>query len=952
MPLDYAVHPWRTSSLVIIVVFLVFNLCYHAAHFSNDENRRIVHVPIHASTTFAKCRALHSEPGPPENFYGRDVSDRFQKGTKPVIVRNATIWTGRVQGLEVLKGEILLDGGIIRQVGPIADDILSEYRDLISIDAYGAWVTPGIIDVHSHLGDQPAPALEGVNDGNSLKGLIQPWLRSLDALNTHDEGYASAVAGGLTTALVLPGSANAIGGQAFVVKTRPTVERSPTAMLVDPPFNLNRSHVKDEQPLRWRHMKHACGENPSQVYGGTRMDTFWAFRQAYETARQIKEAQDEYCSKAIAGDWASLDGQLFPESLQWEALVDVLRGRVKVHTHCYEAVDIDAFVRLSNEFRFPVAAFHHAHEAYLVPDVLKRAYGNTPAIAMFAAFSRYKREAWRHSEFAPRVLAESDIDVVMKSDYHAIVSRYLIHEAAQAHYHGLEDNIALASVTTTAAKVLGLDYRIGYLKPVYDADVVIWDSHPLALGATPKQVFIDGIPQLVDPHTAEKPTAAQSVPKTPNFDQEAADAVKYGGLPPLLPSRVRTGTIVFANVSSLLLKDGHRDIHDAFEAHASSLPGVVVISVSEKGAEIMCAGPGGVCVWDLSAENTEVVDLAGGSLQPGLVTVGSNIGLHEIIMEGSTTDGPIYDLLAGDPPTVVGGAGYLPKAADGLMFGTRDALLAYRNGVTIAVSPPLHEGSFIGGLSAAFSLGAATKLELGAVVSDVTALHVALTHGDTPSVSTEVAALRRILLHPPEGEGQEWYKKAVNGEIPLVVETHNADIIATVILLKREIEIETGQAMKVTILGGGEAYLLAEELAGADVGVIMSPPRPLAYSWDYRRVNPGLPVTNQSAIARLIEAGVTVGIGPQGTSGMPFMSSWAVRNLRFDAGWEMLNAPGTISRASAFALASSNIEKLLGVPLDLYEGDLVATSGGDLLSFEGKVVAVISPRRGRVDFFD
>ncbi|GJE95461.1 carbohydrate esterase family 9 protein [Phanerochaete sordida] len=951
MPLDYTVHPRRTS-LVIVAVFLLFNLCYHVVYFSNDENRRSVHVPIHASATLARCRALDAKPGPPEDFYARNVSDRFQTGTKPVVIRNATIWTGRVQGLEVLQGDVLFDGGIIKHVGTISEALLGEYDDLVSVDAHGAWVTPGIIDVHSHLGDEPSPALAGAQDGNSLKGLVQPWLRSLDGLNTHDEGYASSVAGGLTTALILPGSANAIGGQAFVIKPRPTVERSPTAMLVEPPFNLNRSHENDGSPPRWRHMKHACGENPSGVYAGTRMDTFWAFRQGYETARQIKQAQDEYCSKAVAGDWASLNDQSFPENLQWEALVDVLRGRVKVQTHCYEAVDLDAFVRLSNEFRFPVAAFHHAHEAYLVPDVLKRAYEHPPAVAMFAAFARYKREAYRHSEFAPRVLADNDIDVVMKSDHSAIVSRYLIHEAAQAHFYGLADNIALASVTTTAAKVLGLDHRIGYLKTGYDADVVIWDSHPLALGATPKQVYIDGIPQLADPFTVEKPAMAQRAPKTPDFDQEAANAVKYEGLPPIAPTRVKTGTIVFANVSSLLLKHPRRELYDAFEARGSSEPGIVVMEVSERHTGIVCAGPGEECAYSLAADNLDVVDLAGGSLQPGLVTAGSYIGLSEIPMERSTGDGPMYNLLAGDPPSIAGGPGYLPKAVDGLMFGTRDALLAYRAGVTIAVSPVYHDGAFARGLSTAFSLGAATKLEMGAVVSDVAALHFAIGHGDVPSVSTEIAALRHVLLHPPQGDGEAWYKKVVDGEIPLIVETHNADIIATLITLKTEVEAKTGHTMKVTILGGAEAHLLADELAGAGIGVVVSPPRPLAYSWDLRRVNPGLPITNQSAIARLIEAGVTVGIGPQGTSGMPGLSAWAVRNLRFDAGWEMLNAPKTISKATAFALVSSNIEKLLGVPLDPYESDLIATSGGDLLSFDGKVVAVISPRRGRVDFFD
>lgn len=103
------------------------------------------------------------------------------------------------------------------------------------------------------------------------------------------------------------------------------------------------------------------------------MDTTWSFRSSYETARQIKESQDEYCAKAQAGEWAGLGA--FPENLQWEALVDVLRGRVKVHNHCYETVDLDDMVRLTNEFKFSIAAFHHAHETYLVPDALKKAYG-------------------------------------------------------------------------------------------------------------------------------------------------------------------------------------------------------------------------------------------------------------------------------------------------------------------------------------------------------------------------------------------------------------------------------------------------------------------------------------------------------------------------------------------------------------------------------------------------
>ena len=135
--IDYTVHPRRTSSLLIIAVFLLFNLCYHAAYFSHHGNPKAVRVPLHAPEVLSRCRALNLKPGPPSDFYDRDVSDRFVRGTKPVLIRNATVWTGRVQGLEIIHGDVLLVGGIIAQVGHISNDILSAYSDLVSLDAHG-----------------------------------------------------------------------------------------------------------------------------------------------------------------------------------------------------------------------------------------------------------------------------------------------------------------------------------------------------------------------------------------------------------------------------------------------------------------------------------------------------------------------------------------------------------------------------------------------------------------------------------------------------------------------------------------------------------------------------------------------------------------------------------------------------------------------------------------------
>ncbi|KAJ8496472.1 hypothetical protein ONZ51_g1109 [Trametes cubensis] len=824
--------------------------------------------------------------------------------------------------------------------------------DSTVIDAQGAWLTPGIIDMHSHLSVESSPGLSGAQDGNSIKGPVVPWLRALDALNTHDEGFLHAISGGVTTSLILPGSLNAIGGQGYVMKMRPTKERSPTSMLLEPPYGLNGSDPDPNVPPRWLHMKHACGENPRN-YGDTRMDTVWAVRNAYNTARAIKDAQDDYCAKATSGDWASIRNQKFPESLQWDAMVEILRGRVKVQTHCYEALDIDNFVRISNEFQFSVAAFHHAHEAYLVPDVLKRAYKNVPAVAMFSTFSRYKREAYRHSEFAPRLLAKEGIDVVMKSDHPAIVSRNLVHEAAVAHYYGLPEHIALASVISTPAKVLGLDHRIGFIAEGYDADVVLWDSHPLALGATPTQVFIDGIPQLPNAHVAPKPAEHQRAPSTPDFSHEAAVTLKYDGLPPLTPKR-KEGVVVFTNVTKFWQADASQDdVVDVFGGHHPGDPGVVAV---ERG-RVVCAGSHSVCASRLAPADAEVVDLQGGAVQPGLTSYGSSLGLAEIALESSTGDGRVNDPLEPNQSALLGLGGYLAKAADGLQFGTRDAWLAYRSGVTLSVTSPLHDG-WLSGLSVAFTPGAPHRLAQGAVVRDVVALHCTLGHGDPgPSVSTKIAVLRRLLTERVEGELGGWFQQVANGSIPLVVDVGSADIIASLISLKKEVEQKAGSTMKLTIASASEAHLIADELADAGVGVIVTPPRSYPYTWDEHRILPGPPLSSDSLIGHLLKHNVTVGLGPHGIAApshpdAAHMAVWSTRNLRFDAGEAMLDAgSGVLSKSKALALASVNVERLLGLEFDPEDRDLVATIGGDLLDFGGKVAAVISPRQGVVDIF-
>ncbi|KAJ6595658.1 composite domain of metallo-dependent hydrolase [Mycena vulgaris] len=906
----------RPQLLALLALLLASNFLVFNAFF---QPQKAVNLPLHAERILAQCRALHVKPAPAPSFHLRTESDRFQPGTRAVLVKNATIWTGRVDGLEVLKGDIFMDGGIIVATGVVEQSLLDLHEHDV-VDAQGAWVTPGIVDMHSHLSAGSSPALSGADDTNSFNGLVMPWLRTIDAMNTHDDAFALAVAGGITTSLILPGSANAMGGQGFVIKLRPTEERSSSALLLEAPFGMNGSDVDYAVPPRWRHMK---------VYDGTRMDTVWSVRKAYNDARKIKLAQDQYCAQAQAGQWADL-GE-FPTDLAMEALVDILRGKVKVQTHCYEAVDIDAFVRMSNEFQFPIASFHHAHESYLVPEVLKRAYGAGSLLAarIVSSVRRYKREAYRHSGFAPRILADNGLRVVMKSDHPGIVSRYLVHEAQMAHYRGLSANLALASVTSTPAEVLGLDHRIGFVKPGQDADLVVWDSHPLALGATPAQVFIDGIPQFTNPHISKKPASQQQAPKTPNFDQERMDTIKYEGLPPLEAPTRTAGAVLFRNVSSLWTAG----------AHTAAAPGNVLVA-------------GGAVVWTgtdaalapAMVSGALTVDLEGGSIAPALVSAASLLGLQEISMEPSTADGAVFDPLTGELPTILG-EHILMRAVDGMRCA-----LAYRDGVASAITAPAGYGVFQG-LSVAFSLGARHKLEKGAVLQDVAAVHISISPRFASSVSTQIATLRRLLLGPPKSENEFSFTQATEGSIPLVINVNSADIIASLIELKREVEAQRGATMKMTLTGAAEAHLLAAELAAANVGVILAPPRSFPYNWEHRRILAGPPLTAQSSAALLAAHNVTVGLGPQGVQGDAGMSAWAVRNLRFDMAWVALESGGSVSKEAALAMASSNIETLLGVRSAGESAEFAVTRGGDLFSLDSKVVAMVSSKRGIVDLF-
>ncbi|MCJ1323232.1 hypothetical protein MMC15_008586 [Xylographa vitiligo] len=909
------VSPWtqvprnrRRRALRLVAFFLL--LCFIFGW--NDLWKSTPPFPVTLSTNrlqedYATCSLLRRIPRDPSGIRIRNA--RFVNGTKSLLVRNATVWTGEPipgtslglgysdEGFAWVTSDVFIEHGLIKQVAPHIhlEESVGDYE---LFDAEGRALTAGIVDMHSHAGVDPQPNLQ--DDTNELSSDITPYVRSIDAFDPLDQQIQWIKSGGVTTSLVLPGSGNNIGGEAFVFKFavgKPNgrSEISQQDMLADPEHN-------------WRYMKMACGENPKRVYGKigrgpfSRLGEAWEFRHAFEEANKMVKAQDEWCSLADAIGAEHMRSYL-PEELRWESLGAVLRGQVHVNTHCYTVADLEAYVRHTNEWQFPIRAFHHAHQTYLVPEILKRAWGDrTPAAAIFADNMYYKVEAYTASEQAGKILYENGITPVYVSDNPVLNAQHLVFEAAKGYQYGLKYHVALASITSAPAELLGLGQRIGKIKPGFDADVVVWDSDPLSVGATPLQVWIDGAAQFKDPFILRKPIVPPSTQKPRANETKEMLTVKRN--------------IVFTGITTVRMGGYTRNFVSNETARVVVLNGVVsCIGLCED--EIQTA----------SNEGAEEVNLMNGYLTHPFTAIGSTIGLSEIDAEQDTRDGDNTDAV-------------WSRAVDGLALGTKQLAAAYAHGVVRAITAPSARRGGSRGVSVGFLTGAQHALRDGAVFADEVAVHYPLTVSakseKTPSMSSLIGTLRKGLLEAIHWNGttsdshsEEMYlKRVVVGDLPLVLSIHSSDTIAAVLRVKQEVESALGtltaeKKLRMVIIGGAESYLIAEEIAAAGVGIILSPLQPYSSSWDQRRSLTGAPLTNGTALEHLLDAGVSVaiGVGPENSD---------ARNLRLMAGIAFRNSGGRLTESQAMALVGANIYRMLGLNETVVTNDFVIYEGSPL----------------------
>ncbi|MGA2423210.1 MAG: amidohydrolase family protein [Terriglobales bacterium] len=380
-----------------------------------------------------------------------------------VVIKNATVMT--VTHGNIKNGSIYIKDGKIAAVG----EAVNAPASATVIDAGGKYLTPGIVDSHSHI------ALD--DDVNEATSPITPQMMMKDAFDYQDKAIYRALAGGVTTSLLLHGSANMIGGQAVVIKHK-------------------YGAARDEMlfPNAPRSIKFASGENPKRVYGSrdqlpsTRMGNFAVQREALVQAQDYMREWDNYNEK-IKRNKDDKDATPPKHDLKLEALADVLRGKLMVQIHCYRADEMLTEIAMAKEFGYNLRAFHHALEAYKIADQLA---ANNIGIATFSDWWGYKQEAWDAIPWNAVMAMRKGVRVAIKSDS-GDYDRRLNQEAAKTmRYGGATEEEALKMITLNAAWIVGVDDRVGSIDVGKDADLVIWDGYPLSSYGVPEKVLIDG----------------------------------------------------------------------------------------------------------------------------------------------------------------------------------------------------------------------------------------------------------------------------------------------------------------------------------------------------------------------------------------------------------------------------------------------------------------------------
>lgn len=379
------------------------------------------------------------------------------------LIKNATVIT-ITDGIQE-NADILVENGIIERIG----QGLSGPAGITEIDASGKFVMPGIIDAHSHV------ALDVVNEATSPI-TAEVWMG--DVVDPFDLGIYRALAGGVTISNAMHGSANAIGGRNITLKHRYGTRNPRELIMREAPGTI----------------KFALGENPTRVHGRgkgiqprSRMGVEAIIRNGFQEALQYKKAWEEYNSQSSKKNSTATPP---PYSLRLQTLVDILDGELIIHCHSYRADEINMLINVCREFGISKIVFSHVNEGFKVAPELAR---YTMGASVFADWWAYKFEVYYSTAYNAAILTKNGVITSINSDSAELI-RHLYHEAGKTQrYGGLTDEEALALITINPARQLGIADKVGSIETGKQADLVIFEDHPLSIYAIPQMTFVDGV---------------------------------------------------------------------------------------------------------------------------------------------------------------------------------------------------------------------------------------------------------------------------------------------------------------------------------------------------------------------------------------------------------------------------------------------------------------------------
>ena len=770
------------------------------------------------------------------------------------VIRNAMILTAAGPAIE--RGSILLQNGKISAVGPN----VNAPADAVVIDASGKWVTPGVIDTHSHLGVYAAPGIESLQDGNEMTNPVTAEVWADHSIWPQDPQFELALAGGVTSMQILPGSGNLIGGRGVTVKNIPS-----------------RTAEGMKFPGAPAGLKMACGENPRRVYGqrnqqpSTRMGNIAVFRRTWQAAADYRDKWKKW------RDEASDPAKRPDRNLQMETLAGVLDGDILVHNHCYRGDEMATMIQMSKEFGFRISSFHHAVEAYKVRDLLAQ---NNICASIWADWWGFKLEAYDGIKENMALVNDAKGCVVVHSDDPNGIQR-LNQEATKGMRAAWEAGMKIDRadvvrwLTINPARALGIDKVTGSLEVGKNADVVIWSGDPFSVYAKAERVFIDGALMYDRADPARQPHRDFTTGMGPdpnlaprggrNFPAAPAAAVQGAKNPNMLRSAGAASGLGSGPVS------GPGPVLALTNARILTVSGPVI----ERGTILIAAGKIAAVGADVRVPaGATVIDAANKIITPGWIESSTNIGIVEIGLSAEGT---------ADQNTTDKDLSAAFNVVDAFNPLSTVIPVTRVEGITRALVAPGGTGNVILGQAAVFDL--AGEQVPGSVTRAPAAMFAALGEAGAAlaggSRASAMLRLREALqdaidfnLHRAAWNAAQRRKYArgrldlealrpvLRGEIPLAIQANRASDMLAAIRLAEEFKL------RLVLLGAAEGWTIADELAKRKIPVVVKPLTNIP-SFD------AIAASLENA-ARLQKAGVTLVLSSFDTHN--------ARNLRQEAG--------------------------------------------------------------------